>query len=210
MKASLELIVERGAASLSLREVARRAGVTHGAPYHHFADRSALLATIADEGFRLLAEELEKGPQGSRANAIDRLVEAGNGYVRFALSHPAHFQVMFRPELWKPPGETEISSEGQRAFQLLVQLVLDAQEAKLLPSGPPHVAILTLWATVHGISSLLLDGPIPNDYRAQAAAPGSAGAGAQVVQALGAMMAAWGRAELSEAAGSEGLHGGRT
>src|SRR5205809_439421 len=97
--ASLALVEEEGIGALSLREVARKAGVTHNAPYHHFPDRGALLAAIAEEGFGRLAQETAAARAAVPDDPLARLTACGQAYVRFAIASPAHFRVMFRPEL---------------------------------------------------------------------------------------------------------------
>ncbi|MFI5308928.1 MAG: TetR/AcrR family transcriptional regulator [Polyangiales bacterium] len=101
LQASVELIEVEGLAALSLREVARRAGVSHQAPYHHFADREAILGAIAEQGFRILRAALERAVAHGRDvhSAAESLAACGRAYVEFACEHPAHFRVMFRPEL---------------------------------------------------------------------------------------------------------------
>src|SRR5688572_22189691 len=89
-------IDEVGPTAMSLRDVARRAGVSHAAPAHHFGDKAGLLSALAAEGFRGLAAEL------GRAAATGSFLEVGVAYVRFAVAHPAHFAVMFRPDLLHP------------------------------------------------------------------------------------------------------------
>src|SRR3954468_16224943 len=102
LDASLALVEEQGIGALSLREVARKAGVTHNAPYHHFPDKGTLLAAISEEGFALLAREMTAARAGARDDPRSRLEACGQSYVRFALKSPAHFRVMFRPELADP------------------------------------------------------------------------------------------------------------
>ena len=93
LAAAVEVIDESGPAALSLRDLARRVGVSHAAPAHHFGDKTGLLTALATEGFELLAEALAPTrPPGD-------LVELGVGYVLFAVQHRAHFEVMFRPDL---------------------------------------------------------------------------------------------------------------
>src|SRR5262245_54976951 len=93
LDASIDLLRTGGVGALSMREVARRAGVSHQAPYHHFADREAILAAIAEEGFSGLADALHRAREGATTTA-ERLKASGLAYVEFALSHPAHYRVM--------------------------------------------------------------------------------------------------------------------
>src|SRR5499425_3862321 len=88
--AAIRLIAEVGPTAFTLREVARRAGVSHNAPYRHFRDRDDLMAAVAAEGFRELSRAMMEAA-APKSDALDRLRQAGLGYVRFALRRPAHF-----------------------------------------------------------------------------------------------------------------------
>jgi AcrR family transcriptional regulator len=134
-----ELLEEQGLESLSLREAARRAGVSHNAPYRHFPDRDALLAALAAEGFDMLA-----GALGDRAGR-----EMGEAYVRFALEHPNRFRLMFGGRL-KLERHRELASAARRTYEGLVAAFHD------LPS--PEIAAAAAWSLVHGLAQLLLDG----------------------------------------------------
>jgi AcrR family transcriptional regulator len=158
--ASLALIAEEGFGALTLREVARRAGVTHAAPYRHFADKEALLAAVAAEGFRAMAERMRvrmdaaEGPAG-------RLVASGVAYVLFAVQHPAHFRVMFGPHFTHPPDfKRQEQEQGTSAFDLLMTTIEQGQRAGALREGEPRVLSLTAWSLVHGLASLLVDGQL--------------------------------------------------
>ncbi len=160
LAASVRLIEEQGLGALSMREVARRAGVSHQAPYHHFADREAILAAVAEEGFRRLSAELEAAVARPSLAAIDRLVESGRGYVRFATSNPAHFRVMFRPELVDLEKHPSALAEAQRAFETLERLVGFAVEERVIEPRFAGGTVTLAWAFVHGLSGLVLDGPL--------------------------------------------------
>src|SRR5829696_9192910 len=97
LEAAVEAIAEVGPAAVSLRELARRAGVSHAAPAHHFGDKAGLLTAVAADGFRRLAATLRDTYQASGS-----FLEVGVAYVGFAVGHRAHFEVMFRPELYHP------------------------------------------------------------------------------------------------------------
>src|SRR3954465_7674531 len=96
LDAALEVIADAGPGAISLRDLARRAGVSHAAPAHHFKDKAGLLTAIAVEGNELLADSLTDALDEERTGLID----LGVRYVRFALEHPAHFEVMYRPDLY--------------------------------------------------------------------------------------------------------------
>jgi AcrR family transcriptional regulator len=158
LDASLALIAGEGIGALSLREVARRAEVTHAAPYNHFPDRAALLSAIAEEGFALLLREMQAARTGATNRPDVRLARIGASYVRFAQRHPAHFRVMCRPEVSGKSASLETA--GAAAYGLLVDSVAACQRAGLAPRGDPRSLALTAWSTVHGLASLWLDGPL--------------------------------------------------
>src|SRR5918995_5895636 len=113
LEAAVEAIEEVGPAALSLRDLARRAGVSHAAPAHHFGDKAGLLTAVAAQGYQLLADTLT----AARQRSADFL-EVGVAYVRFAVDHRAHFEVMFRPDLYRPD-DPEVAIARQRAADAL-------------------------------------------------------------------------------------------
>lgn len=153
--ACVALIESEGIGAVSLRRVAREAGVSPGAPYHHFADRSALLAAIAARGYELLDGELRRARAGAptAARALGALVET---YVGFARTHPAYVHLMLRPELSRP----ETHAAGEAAIQLLTETVEDCQREGSAPPGDPGPLVNLVWALAIGIVTLWLDGPL--------------------------------------------------
>lgn len=172
--ASLALISEEGFSALTLREVARRAGVTHAAPYRHFADKEALLAAVAEEGFRAMAAQMRERMDKERGPA-ERLIACGVAYVLFAVQHPSHFRVMFGPHFAQPEKHEGRSMEGGHAFGLLLQCLSEGQQAGLFKPGDTASLALGPWSLVHGLASLLVDGVL-----------GRAGKGAVDAEALAA------------------------
>ncbi len=163
LEASLALIAEGGVQALSLRAAARRAGVSPGAPYHHFSSRAALLASIGAAGFNRLHDRMSEA-RGAAETSAERLSACGRAYVQFALEEPAYFRVMFRPELADREVFPELSAAGRPVFETLVGAVLKGQEAGTVPGPDPQPFILLCWACVHGLSSLLLDGPLSGEF----------------------------------------------
>ncbi|WP_167149965.1 TetR/AcrR family transcriptional regulator [Actinomyces sp. ZJ308] len=156
LRTSRRLLDESGPSALSMREVARRAGCTHQAPYHYFANREAILAALVREGFDELADRLASahdGFDGEDRHAL--LVASGNAYVEFALRNPGVFRVMFRPDVCDPERFPEVVRASERARQELARL------ARLVAGedAPIEVEVL-FWSGVHGLASLLLDGPL--------------------------------------------------
>ena len=168
LEASLALIDEAGIGALSLREAARKAGVSHNAPYHHFKDRGSLLAALAEEGFAQLAAEMTAA-RAAAPDARTRLEACGQAYVRFALKSPARFKLMFRPELAAPSAEAAVARASTPALDTLTAAIVEAQAAGLAPPGDPRPLVLTCWSAVHGLASLWLDGPLARAHRSFAA-----------------------------------------
>lgn len=156
LRTSRKLLDESGPSALSMREVARRAGCTHQAPYHYFANREAILAALVREGFDELADRLASARE--RLEGADRrvvLTASGNAYVEFALRHPGVFRVMFRPDVCDPERFPEVVRASERARDELARLArhVAGEETSL------EIEVL-FWSGVHGLASLLLDGPL--------------------------------------------------
>jgi AcrR family transcriptional regulator len=143
------LLAEGGTEALSLRAVARRAGVSAMAPYRHFPDKEALLAEVAADGFRDRRATLE-AVDGSAAPG-QALVEQGVAYVCFACAHPALFRLMFGPPRagWHPA----LKRDGGHAHSVLARRVA-AETAE----PERHSRTLACWSLVHGLASLIIDG----------------------------------------------------
>lgn len=154
--ASVGLVEEKGIGALSLREVARRAGVSHQSPYHYFESRQAILAAIAREGFEQLTVQLQSSSMGA-TSAPERLQRAGEAYVDFALDRPAHFRLMFRPEHVDLRKFPESFAAAKRALAVLQVIVQENVARGRLPEAGAET--LT-WAVAHGLAALLLDGPL--------------------------------------------------
>jgi len=159
VEAAVALVGERGPKGFTLREVARRAGVSHNAPYRHFASRDELLMAVADEGFLRLKETMELAVNRG-ANAQDRLQLSGCGYVEFALRWPNHFAVMFDLARELPDNGAKPPT-GVGAFGVLMGCIEDAQLAGTLPGGDSLPLALTAWSLVHGIAKLAVSGTLP-------------------------------------------------
>ena len=153
LQAALEAIAEVGPAAVSLRDLARRAGVSHAAPAYHFGDKAGLLTAVAADGFRRLAAVLRDTYQ-----ATGSFLEVGAAYVRFAVSHRPHFEVMFRPELYRPD-DPELASAREAARSMLYPPAADTAGN---PGGTDDLrAAVAAWSLVHGLATLWLDGNLP-------------------------------------------------
>lgn len=165
LETSRELLAEGGLAALSMREVARRAGVTHQAPYHHFPDKESIVAELVTEGFEELGRRLHGAIDAACAGGKSEVLRgAAEAYLGFALEHPAVFRVMFRPELCDParfPRARAAAENARAACERLVRIVHDGRFSSALASM--H------WAHVHGLACLVLDGPLGAELPTEAA-----------------------------------------
>jgi len=166
--AAIDLIAEAGPAGFTLREVARRAGVSHNAPYRHFRDKDALLAAVAAQGFRELTQAM-RDSAAPRATALDRLKRAGLAYVSFALRRPAHFAVMFDAPM-PTAVDPDLAEAGAQAFGTLVDCIEACQRDAALPPGDTLGRALVAWSLVHGIAKLGVAKRLPFRSRAEVVA----------------------------------------
>jgi AcrR family transcriptional regulator len=155
---ALALVEEKGVAGLTLRETARRVGVTQAAPYRHFADKEALVAAVAEEGFRTMLDRIRRTLASAPANPLARLQAIGASYARFAADQPARFRVMFGREVATSHGHTGVWDAAQASFGELLREIAAAQRAGVLPAGDPRRAARATWSAVHGLAFLLVDG----------------------------------------------------
>ena len=147
-------LAQVGVGGLSLRAVARRAGVSHAAPKHHFTHRAGLLSALAAQGFTALAAGVDAAV-AAPGPPIQRLVAAGRAYLRYARDEPELFDLMYRPELLSA-GDPALLAAKRRAFQGLTQVVHEIRSDLRTDVDPATVTLLA-WATVHGIAVLLRD-----------------------------------------------------
>lgn len=152
LAAAVDAVEEAGPAALSLRELARRVGVTHAAPAHHFGDKTGLLTAVAADGYRLLGEELHAA--WARAGTF---LEVGLAYVRFATQHRAHFEVMFRPELYRAD-DPDVVAARDEVSTLMAEAASEVTDAT---GGDRAGARVAGWALMHGLATLWLNGNLP-------------------------------------------------
>jgi AcrR family transcriptional regulator len=156
LAAAVDAIAESGPAALSLRDLARRAGVSHAAPAHHFGDKAGLLTALAAQGYGKLADALDEA-----RDRTGSILEIGVAYVRFAVDHRAHFDVMFRPDLYDE-SDPELGAQQDRATAALAAAVATLP-SDTVPDEEARTAGLSAWAIVHGFATLWLSGALPPD-----------------------------------------------
>lgn len=154
LRISRDLLNEGGPSSLSMREVARRAGCTHQAPYHYFQGREAILVALVEEGYRDLERALREARETSEGRAPqDATRAAGHAYLACALANPGVFRIMFRSDMYDAgahPGLHAASLAARSQLRSLATLAYGTDDPR---------AEVTLWAYIHGLATLVLDGP---------------------------------------------------
>ncbi len=160
--ATLTLIAEKGINAFTIREIAKRAGVSHAAPYRHFKDKEAILFAVAKEGFDMMVTETKKRSEKYPDDPVARFQISGLSYIDFAVNYPSHYRVMFNSgeNINKFPEELVVSST--ESFKLLLDTICECQEKNLIKPGNPHEFALAAWSIVHGYAKLYIDGFIDN------------------------------------------------
>ena len=159
LDAALRIVKTQGTEALTLRAVARLAGVSQAAPYRHFANKEAILAAVAEDGFRSLMAAMRQSVKACGDVPLARLRAVGIGYVTFATSHPSHFRVMFGRGLADRSAFPTLRQVASDTLAMVVAAVVDCQRAGLVRSEEPAEDLaLTAWSSVHGLSALLVEG----------------------------------------------------
>ena len=157
---ALVMIRRGGVDALTLREIGAGVGVSRSALYRHFADKRALLAAVATEGFRTLREQLVAAwEDGGRGRAAFEAM--GDAYVRFAIANPAHYRVMFGGAIDPKAVDRELSIEARGAFQALVDALAALQRRRIVRNDDTLQMARFVWAVVHGVAMLGIDGQLP-------------------------------------------------
>lgn len=159
-RAAIELVVEGQLASLSLRAVARRAGVSPAAPYRHFPSREALLASIAADGYRMRSEATMAAVAPLASEPLEQFLEAGVQYVLFAHQHPGHYAIMSAPEIADSREYPELHKTSAESSQILMQSIRNCQAQGFMTNSDAHDVAAAAWASVHGLAALISSGQL--------------------------------------------------
>jgi AcrR family transcriptional regulator len=154
--ASLEAIEKNGVDSLSIREVAKTAGVTHQAPYRHFKDKEALLAAIAQDGFEKLYQEMSKSVNDINM-PIEKITNLGVSYLSWAAEHPSHFRLMFSQNIPEFESYEGLQVAANSILTLVLQVTEENQDEKVIRNDDTRSLARQFWATVHGVTLLFID-----------------------------------------------------
>jgi len=154
-----------GPDGVTLRDVGRRLGVSRTALYRHFADKSALLASVAREGFQTFSREL-KVAWDAGGGGIAGFQAMGAAYVRFALANQAHYRIMFGRFKDLCSSDAALAADASASFQVLVDALVSLQRTKTIRAGNPEELGRYIWATMHGVAMLAIDGQLGSDRAA--------------------------------------------
>jgi len=164
VEAAVMALDDVGADNLSLRDVARRSGVSHAAPAHHFGDKAGLLTAVAVEGFHLFVEHLAHTlVRNARRDPVDQLAMLGGAYAEFADLHPGLFEVMFRPRLTRA-NDPDYEVASANAFEALRAHIEACQRAGWRPDADNRALAVAAWALAHGLSVLRSQGSLARHY----------------------------------------------
>jgi len=161
LDAALHLVETEGPGALTLRAVAREAGVSQAAPYRHFANKEAILAAVAEEGFRSLMAAMRQAVDASGPLPLARLRAVGVGYVTFATSHRSHFRVMFGRGVVDRSRFPALRQVAADTLAMVIDAIAECQRAGLVRDDEPARDLaLMAWSCVHGLSALLVEGAV--------------------------------------------------
>jgi len=166
IKAGIEILSKEGIEALSLRRVAKKAGVSHTAPYAHFADKQALIAAIAAEGYKKLYEQLVSA-QNPQDEPVAHLLATAHAYLQFALDEPDHFRITFSGVVEVEQNYPDYVEQSKRCFALVVAVVEDCQAGGLFAKGDPQLIAVSIWSCIHGFVQLLLAKQFPGALTSQ-------------------------------------------
>lgn len=171
IEAALQLVAQKGVAGLTLRETARRVGVSQAAPYRHFTDKNALLLALAEEGFRTMHQQIVEALGRAAPDTTSRLSAIGVGYVQFAVTHPAHFRIMFGQELARSVASPTTEQTALAVFQELAAEIVKGQASGFIRQEDPIRLAVACWSIAHGLAAILVEGLLDRRVLGPASAP---------------------------------------
>jgi AcrR family transcriptional regulator len=169
IQAGIDIVAAEGVYGLTLRKTARRAGVSHNAPYAHFADKQSLIAAIALEGHIKIHTLIEKVIERHPDDPLKQLVNLAWAYVQFGLESPAHYKITFSGLIENEKNYPSFVEVSQHSLQLLQKIVGDCQKNGVFISHDQPVGLLAVnaWSLIHGLVSLVIEGQVPSKIQQQ-------------------------------------------
>lgn len=157
IQAGLELLAEGGARELDLRKVARRAGVSHAAPYRHFADKQTLIAAINEEGFHRLAERIQGSLQAASDEPFEQLLAVALAYVYFAQENPWLMREMFSGLTIEREAFTDLQVASKTVYHFYAKIIRHGQVSGKIVDGDPAALAGVFWSALHGLAMLIIE-----------------------------------------------------
>ena len=158
--AASEVLREIGPKGMTIREVAKRAGVSHAAPYRHFSNKDELAVAVVERGFKLLNEAMTTARERAGENVLEQFAAAGAAYMDFARNYPAYYRAMFSGELLSGEGKADMEHTSAAALEQIESDVRACQAIGVLREGEPKLQAIAIVSAIHGFLSLLNDGRI--------------------------------------------------
>ena len=160
LEAALAIIEDTGPRGLTIREVARRAGVSHAAPYRHFTDKDELILAVVEQGFDLMHDTMMAAKAAAGPDPMDQFAASGMAYLDFAMRYPAYYRVMFSGDLLNSTGHESLQHTSSAAFSQLLEDLKMCQELGVLREGDPMLQAVAILSSVHGFATLANDNRI--------------------------------------------------
>ena len=157
IQAGLDLLAEAGAGELDLRKVAHRAGVSHAAPYRHFADKVALIAAINEEGFHRLADSIHAALRETPDEPFEQLLAVARAYVGFAQERPWLMREMFSGLSIERERFASLQEASKTVYRLYIEVITRGQEKEKIVAGDPAALAGVLWSVLHGLAMLMIE-----------------------------------------------------
>jgi AcrR family transcriptional regulator len=157
IEAALEIIEEIGPQGLTIRKVAQRAGVSHAAPYRHFAGKDALILAVVERGFELLAEAMDRARAAAGEDRLAQFAAVGDAYVEFGMAYPAYYKVMYSGDLLSVSDNPDLQQASAAAFDRMTDDIRAGQALGIVKQGDPKLLAIAIVSSVHGFLSLAND-----------------------------------------------------
>lgn len=157
LEAALDVISESGPQALTIREVARRAGVSHAAPYRHFESKDDLILAVVEHGFDLLQESIDQAKLEAGDEFLDQFAASGMAYFSFAMDYAAYYRVMYSGDLLSTIGRDSLQHTSNSAFEQMKGDILACQKMGLVREGDPSLQAVAILSSIHGFVSLAND-----------------------------------------------------
>lgn len=165
IKAGIEILSKEGVNGLSLRKAARKAGVSHAAPYAHFADKQALIAAIALDGYNQIHAHIEEVLVLYPNEPLKQLLQLAWAYMQFGLASPAHYKITFSGLIENEKNYPELVEVTRKSLAAVQKIITDCQSAGILKASEnaAEVDAISLWGLIHGLVSLVIEGQVPSN-----------------------------------------------